>query len=202
MNPYETLGVAREADMATIKKAYRRAAKGAHPDRNGGDTRAMVAVNVAYDILSDPARRERYDLGGEDIPPTPPLELRARMQLAQVFMELAQQPQRINIPKAAHRRLQENRRKLNGELSELTQLQGRLKSRLTDVTCTAQVNVFADQLTAALGMLQSQYTTRTEQIEAIDRAVELLKDYSSSVSEPSASVGFAVWTHYGVGTGG
>lgn len=62
---YETLGVARDATQDEIRAAYRRAAKDAHPDREGGSTEHMQAVNAAYDVLGDEARRKAYDEGGE-----------------------------------------------------------------------------------------------------------------------------------------
>ena len=63
-NHYETLGVARDADEDTIKKAFRELAKKHHPDRNPNDNEAeehFKAVNEAYEVLSDPHKREGYD---------------------------------------------------------------------------------------------------------------------------------------------
>lgn len=65
-DPYEVLGVARDADPADIKKAYRGLAKKLHPDVNPGDTsveRRFKEVSSAYDILSDPEKRRRFDHG-------------------------------------------------------------------------------------------------------------------------------------------
>jgi curved DNA-binding protein CbpA len=62
---YETLGVKEHATEEEIKRAYRRAAMRAHPDRNVGDEDAARArfleIKEAYAILSDPAQREVYD---------------------------------------------------------------------------------------------------------------------------------------------
>ncbi len=57
---YRVLGVDPAADLDEIKKAYRRKALECHPDR-GGSHDQMVAVNEAWEILSDPDRRRRYD---------------------------------------------------------------------------------------------------------------------------------------------
>lgn len=65
---YETLGVARNADAETIKKAYRALALKYHPDRNPGDKRAeetFKLINSAYDALSDPKKRSLYDEFGD-----------------------------------------------------------------------------------------------------------------------------------------
>src|SRR5207253_8424884 len=64
---YEVLGVKREASDDEIKKAYRRLARQYHPDRNPGDKQAEAnfkEVQEAYDVLSDKAKRERYDRFG------------------------------------------------------------------------------------------------------------------------------------------
>ena len=64
MNPYEALGVARDAAPATVKAAYRNLAKTAHPD-TGGDRDAFEALQKAYAVLMDPERRAHYDATGE-----------------------------------------------------------------------------------------------------------------------------------------
>ncbi|PRI12241.1 molecular chaperone DnaJ [Leucobacter massiliensis] len=63
---YETLGVSREATAEEIKKAYRRLARELHPDVNPSEDAAERFKNVthAYDVLSDPEQRQRYDHGG------------------------------------------------------------------------------------------------------------------------------------------
>src|SRR5829696_1687587 len=61
---YAALGVAKDADAAAIKKAYRQLARELHPDKNPGNTQAETRfkdVSEAYDVLSDPKRRAEYD---------------------------------------------------------------------------------------------------------------------------------------------
>ncbi len=65
---YKILGVPRGAPADEIKKVYRKLAMKYHPDRNPGDKQAedhFKEINEAYQVLSDPAKRARYDQLGE-----------------------------------------------------------------------------------------------------------------------------------------
>jgi len=68
-NYYKILGVPRGSSADEIKKVYRKLAMKYHPDRNPGDKQAedrFKEINEAYQVLSDPEKRLRYDQLGED----------------------------------------------------------------------------------------------------------------------------------------
>ena len=64
---YDSLGVERTADAATLKKAYRKLAMECHPDRNQGDADSehrFKEISEAYDVLRDGQKRAAYDRMG------------------------------------------------------------------------------------------------------------------------------------------
>ena len=68
-DPYTTLGVKRTASEAEIGRAYRKLAKQNHPDLNPGNAEAeerFKKISAAYDLLSDPEKRARFDRGEID----------------------------------------------------------------------------------------------------------------------------------------
>lgn len=68
-DPYNVLGVNKDASPDDIQKAYRALAKKLHPDLNPGNKQAedqFKAVTAAYDLLSDPEKRARFDRGEID----------------------------------------------------------------------------------------------------------------------------------------
>jgi len=69
VDPYQVLGVKREASQEEIQKAYRKLAKKLHPDLNPGNKEAeekFKEVSAAYDLLSDADKRARFDRGEID----------------------------------------------------------------------------------------------------------------------------------------
>ncbi|MBR1778334.1 MAG: DnaJ domain-containing protein [Alphaproteobacteria bacterium] len=68
-NPYTLLGVSKTASQEEIKQAYRKLARKMHPDLNPNDPKAedrFKEISSAYDILSDPEKRRRFDSGEID----------------------------------------------------------------------------------------------------------------------------------------
>lgn len=67
IDPYEVLGISRDADEKTIKSAYRQLSKKYHPDKNSeeGAHEKFIEIGEAYDILNDPQKKANYDRFGD-----------------------------------------------------------------------------------------------------------------------------------------
>jgi len=61
---YKILGVSKTASPDEIKRAYRKLAHQHHPDKSSGDEAKFKEINEAYQVLSDPQKRSRYDQFG------------------------------------------------------------------------------------------------------------------------------------------
>lgn len=69
LDPYKVLGIDKKADASAIKNAYRKLARKYHPDVNPGDKASedkFKELSEAYDILSDPAKKEEFDNLGRE----------------------------------------------------------------------------------------------------------------------------------------
>jgi len=105
MNPYTQLGIPPSASPDDVDRAYKRRARDAHPDRNGGDNEQFLAVQKAYDLLKDAELRRNFDATGEWGERKPDKRLERPMQkVQQVFVavlkrltELHEEPKHHNL---------------------------------------------------------------------------------------------------------
>jgi curved DNA-binding protein CbpA len=86
MNPYETLGLSPgPISEPAVERAYKSRARQAHPDRNGGSTEEMSALNLARDILLNPERKRRFDETGSTSSGPLSLEEQAIWTIGNIF---------------------------------------------------------------------------------------------------------------------
>ena len=180
---YKILGVRRTAPHKDIHKAYRKKAKSAHPD-GGGSDEAFNQLVVAYSVLSDQSRRARYDETGEIELPQPNnldggaieivaeklgLVIHAEQDLAAMDVgALIEQAIRDDIgnrkASVAHQqRAAERLARLRARTKRKAEGEGDLVSRVLDWHELA---------------IQGQIKKHEGMIRHLERALEILKDYS------------------------
>lgn len=178
---YEILGVRKTATPAEIKKAYKRMAKKYHPDRQGGDVHAMVLANKAYDTLMDPAKREHYDLTGEE-KPISTLDIEARNSILQMFIQLASGG-KVNIPAQAKRIATEATRKIQGEIALAQSCIETFRKRRDEVECTDGENLWHSLVDQQIAEWQVKIAAAEHKLAITKRVLELLQAYRSGVVE-------------------
>lgn len=197
---YDTLGVPKDADGATIKRAFRRKSAKAHPDRRGGDHRAMVALNRAYETLSDPGKRAHYDQTGQDQAPLP-LDVKARgviMQIFQAVMEHANEQHDI-IESVRHqiRKDQVEARNTIAQLRQKVTVYERRRKRVKYKG--AERNFVHDLIAQQIAAMTQRADAMEAEAQAVgDRALELLKEFSyEPEQQTSVSFGGVMFTFTG-----
>ena len=105
---YEVLGVSKDADDATIKKAYRQLAKKYHPDMNPGDKEAEIKfkeASEAYAVLSDADKRRQYTLHLMAVPAAEQVDSAADLtsmeQISATFSEISSEICSVALEEAA-----------------------------------------------------------------------------------------------------
>ncbi len=177
MNHYDVLGVERDATADEIRAAWRRKCSEHHPD-HGGDHNAIAAVNKAYEVLGDAARRKRFDDTGSD-EPGKDVDEEARSMVLSIFAEaIDADPSRMLV--VAHSLLGTKRQQalralqvMQARREGLMTLSG--KWRVKEGRNLAQQIV--DQRIENIGR---EIDAVQEAIVAFGRAAALLRDYEDT----------------------
>jgi len=175
-NPYEILGIDPSASEEEIRTAFRRAAKAAHPDREGGSAERMSLVNQAYQLLCDPARKAAYDSGQAGIAPVS-LERRAKDFLLHLAGMVIRAPLGMNMVvalmqgiTAQQQSLREQRAKTLSEIEGLRQRMRRLKG--------PPENFIEDLIKQEIGKGERLLVTYDSDELVMVKAQEILRDFS------------------------
>lgn len=190
---YETLEVPRTASHDEIKKAYRRKARAAHPDRNAGDDAAMKDLNAAWECLGDPVRRLTYDQTGTDLPNS--IESEARGVLVNVIGQVLAADVETGILDTMRTGLREMRDKLDrlrGEqqdaikkLERRREKLRRKKRRGKKATDDDQPNLFHAVIDKMIETARANAGRAERGIEVHTAALKMLDEYESDEQMPS-----------------
>lgn len=185
MKLYTTLGVAPAATQTEIKAAFRRKAKDAHPDREGGSTEAMAAINEAYAVLGDPERRARYDATGDtrEAPKPPTIEEEGAKALAEVFNDCL--TQEGDILKVMRNAFNEGIDMAQRECNTFDRLLGKLKARRGLVVTDKGENIYQILLDGKIDEVNRKRNDMLHQAEVAKAALKLLGNYRFTGEVPT-----------------
>lgn len=176
MSHYATLDVDAKASVDEIKKAFRKKASAAHPDK-GGSKELMQAVNQAYEVLSDPDRRAKYDATGESSQEVT-IEQKAIQLLTQLFtMALDEDGNIITIVRDALKGAQDQ---ANVDLKKAERRNKRLITRRDKIAVKSGENLVHLLIDAQVDRGTRKIASIKEAIEITKVALQMLDDYTST----------------------
>ncbi|MDQ0559760.1 curved DNA-binding protein CbpA [Rhizobium mesoamericanum] len=193
-NPYEILGVRRDATDDQVKAAYRRRAKATHPD-SGGDPEAFSRVQKAYELLLDPVRRKVFDDTGYDVELADPIDLQALMVIEKLVNQLTldeREPGTFDPLSRMRADLSEDMRKARFSKRELERHASRIEHHLERLEKRPATDVLGSMLRARIKAISTAIGETEAKIKASERACEMLYDYSYEVDVQEGEEGLAV----------
>jgi len=180
IDPYETLGLARDADEQAIKAAWRKAAKTAHPDQ-GGDVEAFGRLQACYDLLKDPVRRKVYDNTGYDPQLADPRDLKGILMLETLVNEFIldeREPGSFDPLAAMRRKLSDDIVKSRFHILELERHRARVRQHIDRLGRRPAADVLGSMLRTRSQSIADAIRSAEAQIEAIEQAYTMLEGYS------------------------
>lgn len=177
---YAQLGVARDADPATIRHAYKRRAQQIHPDKLPDDPFAADRFRLlreAYDCLRDPDRRAAYDATGGD-PGKQDLRHLGRQAFVQALFNALKASQGHQVLDTMERLLLRKLSERQQRLQEIAAGTETLERALGRVTFKGEgENLFATAIENALEQKRQATAGHEQACETISIALELIGDY-------------------------
>ncbi len=187
IDPYAMLGVARDADEAAIKQAYRQQAKGAHPD-GGGDVDRFAQVTACYELLKDPIRRKIYDDTGYDPQLADATDLKGLMLLETMVSDMIldeREPGSFDPVAGIRRKLTDDIVKARFHILELERHRARVRKHLDHIGRRPETDVLGSMLKARSQSIADAIKAAEAQIGAIERAYTMLEGYSYELIAPA-----------------
>jgi curved DNA-binding protein CbpA len=188
MTLYDDLGVPKTADTPTIKKAYRRKAQKAHPDK-GGDKAKFYAIQRAYDVLGDEMRRKKYDETGDESDPQP-VELQAMGILASLLLQLVEKidVEHQNLIDIARQEIANNISNIKREVNNVKESIKKREKAIKRISTKDEKNIVRQILQNNIADHNRHLYDMQNQIETLQACEVLLNGYSYK-ADPSMQRG-------------
>jgi curved DNA-binding protein CbpA len=209
---YELLGVKPDATVAQIRKGHRDASKACHPDAHPGDVAAaerFKEVQYAFEVLSDPLRRKRYDATGRigrelDHPDHDAMEMIGSMlgSLIQELVDGQGDPARVCIVAALKKMLKLRGAELEKGRKELVRKKERLEYLAKRFTVDqGKQNVLGSMISGPVKRIPEALADLDRQLATIERATAIVAEHRFKVAERGPSM-TSVFTTTGGGFSG
>ncbi|HEX2447741.1 MAG TPA: DnaJ domain-containing protein [Methyloceanibacter sp.] len=189
---YQLLGIKRSATQDEIRKAYRRKAKASHPD-SGGTVEAFNALAAAHDVLTDVRRRERYDTTGEIETARPDnVDGSAIEVIAQklgLIIHAEQDVTSLDIGAVLEQTIRDDivvRKSNIANQKRAMERAARLRARVKRKG-NGQDNALARVLAWHEGSAKDNVRKSEEAVRSMERALEILENYSFGEERPAPS---------------
>ena len=185
IDPYDILGVTRDADGSAIKGAYRKQAKTSHPDA-GGDVETFSKLTTSYELLIDPVRRKVYDDTGYDPVLADTKDLESVLVLETLMNELIldeREPGSFDPVAAMRRKLTDQIVSARFHILEMERHRGRIRNHLDRIGRRPDADVLGRMFRARTETIGEAIIKSEAQIEAIERAYNMLDGYSYEMQQ-------------------
>lgn len=179
---YKTLGVDKEASPAAIKRAHRKKTMKAHPDQSG-NVEEFLAIQKAYEVLTDEERRKRYDATGATEAPSANQEM---VELIQIVVTAAGKfdPDSRNLLEESRTFIRNSMKSIDASVLEGDRQASRLAKAAARITAKdGQPNVFSEALLLREDSIRKQMALLNENKAKFERMLELLQNFNYRLSE-------------------
>jgi curved DNA-binding protein CbpA len=191
IDPYEVLGIPRNAGEEEIKAAFKRQAKTTHPDA-GGAVDEFVRGQKAAELLLDPLRRKVFDATGFDPELADPLDLQGALVIEALVNDIVldeREPGSFDLLAMMRRRLEDDLRKARAHVREMERHIARIEGHINRLGATSSSDPLRHMLRARIEIMAGLNRETEKQIAATERASEMLEAYFYEVDRDEADTG-------------
>jgi len=182
MDPYKTLEVESNSSTQEIKKAYKKKAAVHHPDK-GGDEEEFHQIKLAYNVLSDPERREKYDKTGK-VYDSPKVESTIESNLTELFAAIIEQEHfKGNIIDNAKHMVSERISALSSNVNKTRKKLNKLEKNKNRIKVSDGQNIFQILIDGKIYRLTQEIDNMDSEISIAEKVLSLLVEYEDMSPE-------------------
>ena len=195
LDPYETLGVPKGADKATIRRAYRRRSKKAHPD-GGGTAKEFALVKLSHDILTDEERRAKYDATGDVHETQPDNTLSEILKMVSIALDVAMQKAHetgsldylnnkdlLGSIRGELKDFASTSRKVAADMAIGLKANEKLLNKFKRKDGSRELNLLQAMIVARVGDMKEAIEKQAQQQEKVTKTLAFLDDYEFEIDK-------------------